>query len=178
MRQLVFDGAPSDKMYGVDIISHWDVGFEMYRDKGRFEARFIEADMLDDTNQALTQLLGEMDIISVSALLHQWDWAGQVRAARRIVKFSRPGVEALVVGHQIGNVTAKEMTMVGIKAPFYRHNAQSFARMWDQVGEETGTKWMTQARLLTWDDLGWDSTDVAWMMEGDCLIDFVVKRVE
>lgn len=68
MRRLVFDGVPSANLYGIDIVSHWDVGYALYRDRGRFEAHFIEADILSsDKNPALQGLKGHMDIISISA---------------------------------------------------------------------------------------------------------------
>ncbi|KAH8651958.1 hypothetical protein BGZ60DRAFT_520072 [Tricladium varicosporioides] len=48
LRRLVYDGAPSKNLYGVDIISHWEVGYEMFRDLDHFGATFIEADILSD----------------------------------------------------------------------------------------------------------------------------------
>ena len=32
LRRLVVDGAPSDHLYGVDIVNHFDVGFDFFRD--------------------------------------------------------------------------------------------------------------------------------------------------
>ena len=46
MRQLVFDGAPSANLYGVNIIGHWGVGFNMFLDKDTCNVRFIEADSM------------------------------------------------------------------------------------------------------------------------------------
>ena len=177
MRQLAFDGAPTNNMYGVDIVSHWDVGFAMYRDQGRFKAHFIEADIFSRDNAALNQLLGKADIISISALLHQWAWDAQIAAAKRLVEFSsKPG--AVVVGHQIGNVHGGEVTMKAGTRPSWRHDPTSFARLWEQVGAETNTEWQSESRLLAWEDMSWDSKDHAWMLEGDRVIDFVVTRLK
>lgn len=176
MRQLVFDGAPSNKMYGIDIASHWDVGFEMYRDSGRFDAQFIEADFLSDSNEELLQLKGQCDIISVSAVLHQWDRQDQVNAASRLVAFSRPG--SLIVGHQIGNVDGHAVQNKTMKAPQWRHDPASFEQMWDQVGVDTGTRWQTKAKLLSWEDMGWDADEMKWMEPGDMVLDFVVRRMQ
>jgi hypothetical protein len=46
MRRLVVDGAPSDKLIAVDIVNFWDLGYEMFRDRDKFEAHFIEADLI------------------------------------------------------------------------------------------------------------------------------------
>ena len=178
MRQLAFDGAPTNNMYGVDIVSHWDVGFAMYHDQGRFEAHFIEADMLSKDNAALNQLLGRADVVSVSALLHQWAWDAQITAAKRLVEFSSSKPGTMVVGHQIGNVNGGEVMIKAGTRPSWRHDPSSFARLWKQVGMETSTEWKTEARLLTWEDMGWDPEDHTWMLQGDRVIDFVVTRLK
>jgi hypothetical protein len=157
LRRLVFDGAPSANLYGVDIVSHWDVGYALYRDRGRFAAHFIEA-----------------DILSISAVLHQWSREGQVAAAAKLVPLTRPG--SLVLGYQIGNVTAKDVVNPVLKLRQWRHDPVSFAEMWERVGAETGTVWETEARLRSWEDMGWDPADHAWMEPGDRVIDFVVTR--
>ncbi|KAI9665928.1 MAG: hypothetical protein M1821_003863 [Bathelium mastoideum] len=178
MRQLAFGGAPTSNMHGVDIVSHWDVGFAMYRDQGRFKAHFIETDMFSRDNATLNQLLGRADVISISALLHQWAWDGQLAAAKRSVEFSSPKPGTLVVGHQIGNVQSGEITMKAGTRPSWRHDPTSFARLWEHAGAETNTEWKTEARLLTWEDIGWDAKDHAWMFEGDRVLDFVVTRLK
>lgn len=35
-------GAPSDMACGVDIVSHFDVGYAFFRDREHFRGRFIE----------------------------------------------------------------------------------------------------------------------------------------
>lgn len=174
MRRLAFDGAPTANLYGVDIVSHWDVGYELYRDRGRFNAHFIETDILSSGNPALEELKGHIDILSVSAVLHQWNWDDQVKAASKFVAFTKPG--AILLGYQIGNIEAKEVTNPALKVPQWRHDPASFAKMWAQVGAATGTTWETEARLHTWEDMGWDPADSAWMEPGDKVIAFVVTR--
>jgi hypothetical protein len=79
-------------------------------------------------------------------------------------------------------VEAKEFSKVfgGAALPtMYLHDPASFARMWDEVSTTTGTKWDIKARLLRWEDRGWDPEDMTWMMEpGNCPLDFVVTRIE
>lgn len=175
MRRLVFDGAPSANLYGVDIVSHWDVGYALFRDQGRFGAHFIEADILSSEDPALLALRGRVDIISISAVMHQWAWKDQLEAAKKLVAFAKPG--ALVLGYQIGNVEGKQVMSRTLQVPQWRHDPASFAEMWNQVGAKTGSTWETEAWLRSWEDMGWDPEDQAWMEPGDRVIDFIVTRV-
>lgn len=71
LRRLCFDGAPMENLYGVDIVNHWDLGYEMFKDSDKFKAHFIEADILHP-NEALAALKGKVDLISIIHVLHQW----------------------------------------------------------------------------------------------------------
>jgi len=175
MRRLVFDGAPSTNLYGVDIVSHWDVGFAMFRDRDTFSAHFIEADFMS-SNPTLQKLEGTADVIFISQVLHQWNWSDQLRAAKRLVAFSKPGT--LLAGCQIGNVNAREVKFGPEKVPLWRQNPESFTKLWEQAGVETGSNWKTEAWLRTWKDMGWDPQDQALMEEDDRVIDFVVTRTQ
>jgi len=175
LRRLVYDGAPSSNLYGIDIISHWDVGFEMFRDQDRFEAHFIEADILSD-NAALSPLKNKVDVIAVTQVLHSWDWNGQIKAAKALTTFTKPG--SMVVGNQIGNPNAQEVVLKAVGVPMYRHNPESFEKFWNQVGSETGTKWETQAWMRSFEQMAWDASDGAWMEPGVAIIEFSVKRIE
>lgn len=185
LRRLAFDGAPTENLYGVDIVSHWDVGFALYRDQDKFRAHFIEADMLsinEDNNAAgeatpLQALRATADIVSISAVLHQWDWDDQVKAAKKVAALTK-GTDALVVGYQIGNVEAKQIWNEALKLHHWRHTPESFAKLWDQVGAETGTAWKTEGKLLSFEEMGWDSEDNKWMEPGDKALNFVVTRLE
>lgn len=192
MRRLAFDGAPTDHMTGLDIVSHWDLGFDLFRDAGRFKARFVEADLLsleaqtgdrkvngEDSTiaKAFNSLQGKMNVISVSAVLHQWALKQQVEAAKRLVPFSS-GPGAILLGYQIGNTVAQEIIMPSTVVPQFRHNPLSFRLMWEQVGRETGTLWETKAEFLEWNEAGWDTEDYTWMADGDRVLDFVITRIE
>jgi hypothetical protein len=60
----VFEGAPSETFYAVDIDSHWDIGYTMFR------AKFIETD-IPHPFLSLTALKSSVDIIWDSKVLHQ-----------------------------------------------------------------------------------------------------------
>ncbi|QSZ35668.1 hypothetical protein DSL72_006790 [Monilinia vaccinii-corymbosi] len=176
LRRLVYDGAPSDKLYAVDIVSHWEVGYELFRDRDRFAAHFIEADIVSQS-ESLAPLKGQIDITSITQVIHQWDWDGQVNCAKQLVAFTK-GPGSLVVGNQIGNPTAQEVTLKSLVVPMWRHNPESFAKLWNQVGSETGTKWETQAWIRTFEEMSFGANDGAWMEPGVSLIEFVARRTE
>lgn len=175
LRRLVYDGAPSDKLYGVDIVNHFDVGYNLFRDRDRFKGKFIEADLLSTTSPDLLVLKGQVDIILVSQVLHQWNWDGQLKAAQALSTFTKPG--SWIVGNQIGNPEAQEIVLKAIPLPLYRHNVDSIERMFEALGEATGTRWETQAWMRTFEDMGWDPKDGAWMEPNVGIVEFVVKRL-
>jgi len=176
LRRLAYDGAPSSNLYGVDIASHWNVGYEMFRDQDKFHAHFIEANILSASDSTLSSLKGKVDIVSVLQVIHQWDWDVQVNACKVLATFTKPG--SMVVGNQMGNPNAQEVTLKAIGVPVWRHNPESFEKLWNQVGSEMGTRWETQAWLRTFEDMGRDSKDAAWMEPGIRMLEFAVKRTQ
>lgn len=179
LRRLVFDGAPSGNMYGVDIVSHWDVGFDFFNDKDHFKGKFIEADIMSDGNPDLEELKGDIDVICISAVLHQWDWDPQVECCKKLVSYSKPGT--LIIGYQIGNPEGRQYMLNapgGAKIAQWRHDSATWKDMWKQVGEETGTKWEAEGRISTWESMKWDPAIGKVLQPGDCPFNFVVTRVE
>ncbi|XXG97655.1 hypothetical protein Hte_003962 [Hypoxylon texense] len=133
LRRLVYGGAPSDKLYGVDIVNHFDVGYDLFRDRERFKGHFIEADILSTTPPELMGL------------------KGQLKAAQALVAFTKPG--SWIVGNQIGNPQARAVSVMSVPSASWRHNPDSFAKMFEAVGDARGTRWETQAWLRTFEDM-------------------------
>ncbi|KAF4629022.1 hypothetical protein G7Y89_g9133 [Cudoniella acicularis] len=172
LRQLVLDGAPSTNMYAVDIVNHWDTGFDMYRDREKFHAKYIECDILHPSLE-LKELDGKMDIIWVTHLLHQWTWEGQVLAAKSLAALSRVGT--LVCGYQVGaDVETFQKATELMKGDSLLHDPKSFERMWDHVGEEMGMKWKTAVEYRSAEQMGWEPSDLGPRR----LIHFTAERVE
>lgn len=177
LRRLVQDGAPSEKLYGIDIVNTSDVGYAFFRDREHFKGHFIEADFLSTTSAKLTALKGQVDVVVVSQLLHQWNWQGQVDAAKVLTTFTKPG--SIIAGNQIGNSKAQEVSLSRIDPTmqFFHQSPKSFAKLWHDVGVATGTTWQSEAWLRSFEELGLVTKDGAWMEPGYCLIEFVAKRV-
>ncbi|KAH8648658.1 hypothetical protein BX600DRAFT_555105 [Xylariales sp. PMI_506] len=175
LRQLCYDGAPSDKMYGIDIVSHWELGLDMYRDRERFQGHFIQADIMKSQDSPdLVALKGSVDVISISAVMHQWVYEMQLECAKRLVELSKPG--SIVLGYQIGAIKAYEFIFGPQKFPVWRHDRDSFSKMWAEAGEETGTTWEVAVRLLGFEEIGWDPKDQVPLGESARILEFVVTR--
>lgn len=115
------------------------------------KTKFIAANVLDETSD-LDSLNGKVDIVFVGAFLHLFDYADQVKVAQRIVKLLRPKKDSLILGRQVGNINPGEKAGRSGRSVF-RHNEESFQKLWDEVGEATGTKWRAEATLLPPDNI-------------------------
>ena len=134
------------------------MGYDIYLDRDRFSAHFIEADILYP-NVELTALRGMVDLVSITHVLHQWDWGDQVKAVEQLVGLSS-GRGAVVVGFQVGSVGVREKKASGLaNSDAYWHDPEIFQGMWDEVGKKMGTEWTCEARMLGWEEVGWDPKD-------------------
>ncbi len=173
LRLLAADGVSTHDMYATDIRAElWNLGYDLYRDKGKMRATFVQGDIFD-RNSDLQLLNGQMDIIIACQFLHLFDWDKQVIAAKRIVELSRPG--SVLVGFQRAQVRAQELMRPW--GPMYFHNAETFKKMWSQVEDETETKWDLSISLVDLQkDWGLEAEDVEWMPSGHRGINFVITR--
>lgn len=155
------DGAPSENLWGAELKGEFlELGYELFLDRETLGAHFLEADVFD-TEGPLKQLEGKMDFIQIGLFLHLFDFAGQVKACERIVSLMKPENGALILGQQIGSLEPGPM-MVGSGSKMFKHNVESFERMWKEVEETTGTKWKVTAntdqgvgiseKMRKWDD--------------------------
>lgn len=179
LRRLAIDGCPQKNLSGVDLIDHWDLGFELYRDQDNFNATFYQGDILDP-NEGMRALFGKVDVICATHLLHNWDWATQVNACCNLVAFSREG--SIVVGFQVGTMDPKQAMWeranegAGPHA-LVLHTVETFENLWDEVGVKTGTKWKSEAVVRGWEDCGYRRADTAYLGEQAGFLQFVVSRL-
>ena len=156
IRKLVADGVPSENLYGADLrLEFLDLGYELFQDKGRLKTTFLEADVFDDGEggKELKKLDGNIDIIHTASFLHLFGWDDQVRAGSRMVRLLRPSTkDALILGRQVGSVKPGEYPGRRDGVSRYRHDPESFRKLWDSIGEETGTKWRVEAEFLPFND--------------------------
>jgi SAM-dependent methyltransferase len=99
LRRLVCDGVSSERLIGVDLHQEFiEQGYELFRDRKTFLAKFITADMLDDSPEnPLRNLYNSVDIAHAASFLHLWNWDTQVKICERIIKLLRDRPGSIVV---------------------------------------------------------------------------------
>jgi len=174
LRRITFDGAGvrSANLVGVDIVNHWHIGYSFFRDEGHFDAKFVEADILHP-NAEWRNMEGNMDVAILICILHQWDYETQLAAARNVSRLM--AVDGTVVGFQMGTA-GKEHYSDPTAPRAYRHNVESFQKMWEEVGKQEGTVWETEVKLAAMDILGVKEDDIRYLGEDCRVAQFVVTR--
>ncbi|KAM0545789.1 hypothetical protein ACHAPJ_011213 [Fusarium lateritium] len=150
LRKLSADGVDPKKLYGTDILSEYlDLGFDLFKDRDRFDqSNFIPADLIHH-DKALAHLEGKVTLIHASNFFHLFDWEEQVLIGKNIVKLFKSQHEGvLLFGWQIGRLDAGTITSYKTGNTRYIHNLSSLQTLWDEVGEKTETKWKVDAELL------------------------------
>jgi SAM-dependent methyltransferase len=149
IRRLVHDGAPSSHLYGADLRPEFfALGYKLFRDSSTLQSTFIAANVFDPSSP-LKDLEGRIDIIYAGSFLHLFDYELQVKVCKRIIETLRARKGSVVLGRQVGNVVAGERVHRTNEAQsMFRHNEESFRKMWEEVGEATGTKWRVEVEMF------------------------------
>ena len=172
LRLLAADGAPTRNMYASDISKElWQLGFKLFRDQEKMNAKFLQANVLDQ-NSDLEQLNGKTDIIIVRQFLHLFDWGRQIYILKKIVRFSKIG--SMIVGYQRGQVHA--LTVTRPWGQMFLHDLKTFGDMLRQAEVETDTQWDLEIDLVDLREWGMEDEDVQWMPPGAKGLNFVITR--
>jgi len=148
LRQLAFNGVPTENLYGSDLrMDFMELGYDLFLDRDKLEAKFIAADIFDEDSD-LKLLDGQINIIHTGSFFHLFTWNEQVQIAKRVIRLLKPQPNSMVIGRQIGNLAPGEYLRRNGKGTRYRHNEDTWKRMWEEVGNATGTKWKVEAGLV------------------------------
>lgn len=187
IRKLIYDGVPADSLYACDLEPEFlELGYDLFADRESCKAHFFTVDVLRDLGDAdegresvLDNMNGQIDFVYAASFFHLFSWDDQVRIAKWVVQILRPRKGAMVFGRQTGNVRGGEMerrvrkeTDEG-RGSIWRHDVASWTRLWDFVGEATGSKWEVWAEL-------YDSPHSLqhWSGEGVRMLRYEVTRLE
>ena len=175
IRKLVYDGAPSENLYACDLRQEYmDLGYELFRDRDKMTATFINANILEEPG-SLDQLYGKIDIIHAASFFHLFGWEDQLKICKRVIKILKPQKSSLIFGRQTGNVKGTEVVPkthgLHNSSTIWRHDPDSFKRLWDIAGRETDTKWKTWAELE-------ERRPDHWAEDGIRRMKFEVERLE
>ncbi|KAJ9632833.1 hypothetical protein H2204_007563 [Knufia peltigerae] len=151
VRALAFNGADPARLYGTDLEqAYLDLGFDLFRDSSKLDrSHFVAGDMLlEPRDPRLDLFMGKMTIIHASSFFHLFNWSLQIKAAKRCVEFMNPDVHnVMVFGGMIGREEPGDIHGPG-QSKLFMHNAASWARLWEEVGEATGTRWRTEFEFV------------------------------
>ncbi|KAI0856951.1 hypothetical protein F4860DRAFT_386259 [Xylaria cubensis] len=151
LRKLAFDGVDSSRLFGTDVEPRFvDIGYDLFRDQNKFKGRFVIGDILKQQSEdgkedgdALDALDAKITFIHATSFFHLFTWDDQVRAATRMVRFLNPDRrDVMLFGRQVGTMLPRDNGKAG-SDKVYLHNADSWQRLWDEVGQRTGTRWKT-----------------------------------
>lgn len=147
VRKLVYDGAPAENVNGGELHGGFiDVGYKLFRDKHKLKSNFFQADVFDATNEQLQALNGKMNIIYTGSFFHLWNWSDQVTVACRLVDLMLAEKGSIILGRQAGNIHPGEIPhRINKEGTMYQHDPSSWKKMWEEVGERTGTSWRVEA---------------------------------
>jgi SAM-dependent methyltransferase len=163
IRKLVHDGAPSGNLWGAELQAEFiELGFDLFNDRDSLVAHFLTADIFD-SESPLKQLTNSIDVIHVGLFLHLFDWDGQKKACETIVGLLKAEKGVLVLGQQVGSLVPGQVPRSS-GSQMYKHDATTFAKLWKEVGEATGTEWEVRAALDAGLGIGqqkrrWDDPD-------------------
>ncbi|OCT46984.1 hypothetical protein CLCR_02545 [Cladophialophora carrionii] len=140
VRKLLFDGADPARIYGADLRPEFiDMGYELFKDEKTFprtEHFIAPADVFDfSTDSELSKKCdGKVRVLHSTAVFHLFNWDEQVTMARRCLQLltSKTG-RALICGGQVGNLNAGEFARRRREGTRFRHNAESWKRLWEEV---------------------------------------------
>ncbi|KAK1767601.1 hypothetical protein QBC33DRAFT_569922 [Phialemonium atrogriseum] len=147
-RKLAADGVDPARLYSTDLVPAFiDIGFELFRDRDRFPpGAFVAADLLKPDDAGAAALDGKVTLVHASNFFHLFPWEQQVQAAVRMVRFLKAGTtDAAIFGAQIGCPQPGEIKALMGAGTRFAHDPESLQKMWDEVGERTGTKWRVEA---------------------------------
>lgn len=155
----------TSRLYGADLLPDFiDAGYALFNDGAIMpRSQFIApADVFDTfEGNALSRLDGKVNVLHAAAFFHLFDLEQQKMVARRCLRLlRRDGVDvgvaggssvpnetragdggtwnrtALIFGEQVGNVTAGHAARISTGGSRYRHNEESWKRMWEEIAEE------------------------------------------
>ena len=174
LRRVRADGVPGERLFGVDLHAEFlELGYELFRDRDGLGATMVAGDLLAPDPQGagapgLAALDGKVTVVHAAHFFHLFAWEEQIRVGKRMVKFLRPGVrDAVIFGRQIGSTRSDGHRVARANGERFVHGKESWQRLWDEVGDATGTTWRTEVEVLegiqmTVPGFGQDARYIRW----------------
>ena len=147
IRRLVYDGAPSASLYGIDIEGAFiSLGYELFIDQTRLESKFIAGDIFE---MDLTPVQGKIDILQSSAIFHLFTRPKQMLLVQRMISILQPELGSVVFGSCLGSLKPAEHDLAPGGPRSFRHSPESFAELWKEAAIPSGSQWKVEGSLDT-----------------------------
>lgn len=117
-----------------------DMGYEPFFDKVKLGARFITDDIFSAESTLAAEFTRSFGIIHASNFFHLWCWDKQIEAAKRVVELLVPQPGSMIIGSQVGSKRARLMEFPVLKVSLFMQSLETFRRLWEVVGMETGVE--------------------------------------
>ena len=131
---------PSEDLTGLDPESGFiELCYDIFRDRETMRYKLLMTDILlaESTDFELKRTMN---------VIHDASFLMQVQVATRVVEVTVPQLGSVILGRQLAGLQTGEIGAPGGNGPtMWRHDEASFARMWTQVGKETGTCWRVKS---------------------------------
>ncbi|KAI4090310.1 MAG: hypothetical protein L6R37_007903 [Teloschistes peruensis] len=183
LRKCVFDGAPADNLFASDLFPEYEeLAWDLFRDRDKIPPGHFFADNILAENEIFTSgpLMarlgpGQVDIITITMFLHLFNYENQLKTATRILRLLSQKPGSIILGSQAGSIDFGEQTLKppfhrsedGSRRTVYRHNPESFERLWKEAGKVTGVPLKVSAVLQS-------PTD--FLFAADSSFDYSVKK--
>jgi len=171
IRRMVYDGVSSENCYGSDLrLDFMELGYKLFLDKDSLRSQFIAGDVFDQEAD-IKELDGKVDILHAASFFHLFDLERQKQVARRVVKLLKPKKNALLLGRHVGDVKGGVKTHpLDPSRTNYRHDPDTWKKLWEDIGEETGTKWEVEVEMQ-------DLVSREWQQDGARRMAYSVRRI-
>lgn len=147
VRQLVADGAPAQNIYGCDLQPDFiEIGYRLFKDRDKLETKFLVADIFDPGSALQdSDIRGKVDMVYAGSFFHLWGLEKQKEVSKAVASLLIPQSGSMILGRQIGAVEAAEKTSA--TGTMFRHNVESFKKMWKEIGDDLGFAFTVEASL-------------------------------
>ena len=93
------------------------------------------------------EIKGGMDMVFVGDFFHLWGYEKQFEVCKRVVALLRPQSGSMILGRQVGATESCENQGPAGVGIMFRHNKESFKKMWKDIGDELGISFTVKVVL-------------------------------
>jgi SAM-dependent methyltransferase len=158
-------GGATGNMYAIDVKEEmWNLGLQLFQDDSPDWATFRKLNIIDDhsNRDPLNEFADKADVFLLNDVLSFFGPILIENVLHSIAQASRVGTK--IIGWAVGQEGDEQMgqRVFGNGSRGTIHNLTSFQEPWKLIQNLTKSKWDVQAKLVPFEQLGFDKTDCEW----------------